>query len=45
MEQARTLSVQLMSSELSYRVPEQDLTVPLNRFPTLPRSGFEMQVQ
>lgn len=45
MEPARPLSVRLMSSELSYQVSEQDLTVPLNRFPTLPRSGFEMQVQ
>ncbi|MEV0731221.1 cytochrome P450 [Polymorphospora sp. NPDC050346] len=26
--------------ELDYRVPDQDLTIPLHRIPTRPRSGF-----
>lgn len=35
-----------MAAELArcdYDVPEQDLTIPMNRFPTLPGSGFIMQ--
>jgi fatty-acid peroxygenase len=27
-----------------YAIPKQDITVPLNRFPTLPKSGFVMQL-
>lgn len=27
---------------LEYIVPRQDLTIPLSRMPTLPRSGFEL---
>lgn len=29
--------------QTDYRVPPQDLRVPLNRFPTLPKSGFILQ--
>ncbi len=38
-------SVRLLMSETSYDVPEQDLKIPLNRFPTLPASGFLMQLR
>ncbi len=31
-------------AELDYRVPAQDLTVPLDRIPAMPRSGFRMAV-
>lgn len=34
------MAAELASSE--YDVPEQDLTIPQNRFPTIPRSGFVM---
>ncbi|MEV5602724.1 cytochrome P450 [Streptomyces sp. NPDC052299] len=30
----------VLLSGLSYRVPEQDLAIPLHRIPTAPRSGF-----
>ncbi|MEV6734706.1 MULTISPECIES: cytochrome P450 [unclassified Streptomyces] len=29
-------------ARLDFDVPEQDLTIPLSRIPTLPRSGFEL---
>ncbi|RPK39709.1 Fatty-acid peroxygenase [Streptomyces sp. ADI91-18] len=29
---------------LDFAVPDQDLTIPLSRMPTLPRSGFEMSL-
>ncbi|MFH8793671.1 cytochrome P450 [Streptomyces sp. NPDC017941] len=29
-------------ARLDYRVPEQDLRIPLNRMPTRPRSGFQI---
>jgi fatty-acid peroxygenase len=37
----RTLAGRLAA--LDYRVPEQDLTIPLNRIPTRPRSGFVLE--
>ncbi|WP_330241913.1 cytochrome P450 [Streptomyces sp. NBC_00525] len=30
-------------ADLSYRVPEQDLSIPLGRIPTAPRSGFVIE--
>ncbi|MFI6818195.1 cytochrome P450 [Nonomuraea sp. NPDC050328] len=36
----RALAVRL--ARLSYTVPDQDLRIPLNRIPTLPRSGFRI---
>ncbi|MFF4083510.1 cytochrome P450 [Streptomyces sp. NPDC001777] len=33
----------VLLSGLSYRVPEQDLAIPLNRIPTAPRSGFVIE--
>ncbi|MFF6887945.1 cytochrome P450 [Streptomyces sp. NPDC012421] len=35
-----TLTTEL--ARLEYTVPDQDLTIPLSRVPTLPRSGFEL---
>lgn len=32
----------ILSTRVSYRVPEQDLTIPLNRMPTLPRSRIRL---
>ena len=34
----------MLLGRLDYRVPKQDLTIPQNRFPTLPRSGFVLEV-
>lgn len=31
-------------ARLDYSVPDQDLTIPLSRMPTLPRSGFELRL-
>ncbi|MFF1414561.1 cytochrome P450 [Streptomyces sp. NPDC058289] len=31
-------------ARLDYSVPDQDLTIPLSRMPTLPRSGFEVRL-
>ncbi|MER5727271.1 cytochrome P450 [Streptomyces sp. NPDC002138] len=31
-------------ARLDYDVPDQDLTIPLSRMPTLPRSGFELSL-
>lgn len=31
-------------AHLDYSVPDQDLTIPLSRMPTLPRSGFELRL-
>ncbi|WP_405901226.1 cytochrome P450 [Streptomyces sp. NBC_00727] len=33
----------VLLSGLSYRVPEQDLSIPLHRIPTAPRSGFVIE--
>ena len=42
-----TIEIMLCATRLlagmEYEVPEQDLTVPLDRFPTLPRSGFVVE--
>jgi fatty-acid peroxygenase len=35
-------AVRLMTSEMAYRVPLQDLGIDVRRFPTLPASGFEL---
>ncbi len=35
-------SLGFLLKELDYGVPQQDLTVPLDHFPTLPRSRFVM---
>jgi fatty-acid peroxygenase len=37
-----TLSQRL--ADLSYAAPPQDLTIPLNRIPTRPRSGMIIRV-
>ncbi|MEV5975146.1 cytochrome P450 [Streptomyces sp. NPDC051921] len=37
-----TLATEL--ARLDYSVPDQDLTIPLSRVPTLPRSGFELDL-
>ncbi|MFD5337576.1 hypothetical protein [Streptomyces hawaiiensis] len=37
-----TLSQRL--ADLSYEAPPQDLTIPLNRIPTRPRSGMIIRV-
>ncbi|MFJ9811156.1 cytochrome P450 [Streptomyces sp. NPDC101158] len=37
-----TLATEL--ARLDYGVPDQDLTIPLSRIPTLPRSGFELDL-
>lgn len=34
------VAVRFLTSGINYRVPEQDLTIPLDRFPTSPASGF-----
>lgn len=34
------VALRLLANELDFRVPDQNLTVPLNRFPTAPVSGF-----
>lgn len=31
-------------AQLDYSVPDQDLSIPLSRMPTLPRSGFELRL-
>ncbi|WP_255684253.1 hypothetical protein [Micromonospora okii] len=38
----RELAVRL--ARLEYRVPEQDLTIPLHRMPTRPVSGVVVEV-
>lgn len=35
-------AIRLMSREMDYRVPQQDLSVRMNRVPALPESGFVM---
>lgn len=34
------MATRALVQHMTYEVPEQDLSVPLSRFPTLPRSGF-----
>lgn len=38
-------AVESLTHDLEYTVPEQDLTVDLGRIPTLPRSGFVIDVR
>ena len=41
--QALVAKTALLLRALDYRVPEQDLSIARDRFPTLPRSGFVIQ--
>jgi fatty-acid peroxygenase len=34
------LGVKILTGSMDYQVPHQDLTIPINRFPTLPKSRF-----
>jgi fatty-acid peroxygenase len=39
-QDALKVAVRFLASEVQYDVPSQDLSYPLSRMPTLPRSGF-----